>query len=148
MSDPQSLASRVTAYFENVERTVFRGDPACNPKLKVEVFDTQLVEDTITMVVVTPWTLNGMAFVPDDVFPDHLTLGKKRCPVFHNELEEIGAYFSINLLGDVGNLQSPDAARGVGKSLGQLFRAAVSQVRQEQVIADPSRRDLLRGRGA
>lgn len=141
--DLDDLAARVYDHFERVNRDVFRGDPAANPKLKVEVLDPEMIGDTATLVLVTPWTLNGMALPPDDRFPDSLTVNTKHLPVFRNELDGIGAYVSVNLVADVSALQSPDAARGVGRPLGAKFREAVAQVRQ---IHDRGRRDLLRGR--
>ena len=59
------LAARVLAHFEGVHADVFRGDPAANPRLKVEVLDPEMAGDTPTLVLITPWTLNGMAFPPD-----------------------------------------------------------------------------------
>ncbi len=134
-------------HFETVERTVFRGDPAVNPRLKVEVLDPELVQDTPTLVLVTPWTLNGMAFPPEGDFPNSLDLGKRSYPVFRNDLDGIGPYCSVNLVSDVGNLQSPDAARGVGRPLGKMFRDAVARARQERVVDDRARRDLFKGLG-
>jgi hypothetical protein len=143
MTDLDDLARRVYDHFEGVHREIFRGDPAANPKLKVEVLDPEMVGDTPTLVLVTPWTLNGMAFPPDARFPDSLAVNTKVLPVFRNELDGIGAYVSVNLVADVSTLQSPDAARGVGRSLGAGFRTAVEEARQ---IGDRGRRDLLRGR--
>jgi len=146
--DSHDLAARVAEYFEKIERTVFRGDPAANTKLRVEVLDQELVDDTPTLVLITPWTLNGMAFPPDDRFPEELTLGKRRYPVFRNVLDGIGTYFSVNLVNDVGNLTSPSAARSVAHPLGRMFREAVARARDQRTVADQERRDLLRGGGA
>lgn len=146
MIELAELARRVLEHFESVEEEIFRGDPAANPRLKVEVLDPELVEDTPTLVLVTPWTLNGMAFPPDDEFPASLDLGKRRYQVFRNDLEGIGFYCSVNLVGDVGNLHSPDAARGVGRPLGKMFRTAVAHARQESEVSDPNRRDLFKRR--
>lgn len=143
MADIDDLAARVLDHFERVHRDVFRGDPVANPRLKVEVLDPVVVEGAPTLVLVTPWTLNGMAFPPDDRFPDTLTVNTKHLPVFRNTLEGIGSYCSVNLVADVSTLQSPEAARGVGRPLGAAFRSAVEQFRQ---IEDRGRRDLLRGR--
>ena len=145
--DAVELAERVQEHFERVEREVFRGDPAANARLKVEVLDPELVGDIPTLVLVTPWTLNGMAFPPNEHLPGELTLGKRRYPVFCNELEDLGHYCSVNLVSDVSNLQSPDAARGVGRPLGALFRQAVAAFIDAGSVADPSKRDLFKGGG-
>lgn len=143
MTDLQDLAQRVYDHFERVNREVFRGDPAANTKLKVEVLEPEMAGDTPVIVLITPWTLNGMAFPPDGRFPDSLSVNTKDLPVFRNELDGIGAYCSVNLVADVGNLQSPDIARAIARPLGTAFRAAVDEARQ---IGDRGRRDLLKGK--
>lgn len=143
MTDLQDLAQRVYDHFERVNRDVFRGDPVANPKLKVEVLDPEMAGDTPIIVLITPWTLNGMAFPPDDRFPASLSVNTKDLPVFRNELEGIGAYCSVNLVADVSTLQSPDVARAIARPLGTAFRTAVEAARQ---IGHLGRRELLRGK--
>lgn len=144
MPDVQHLADRVLAHFQRVHEEVFRGDPAANPRLKVEVLDPEMAGDTPTLVLITPWTLNGMAFPPDERFPDSLDINTRKYPVFRNDLEGIGPYCSVNLVADVSNLKSPDAARGVGRPLGEAFRMAVESSRERGTVEDESKRGLFK----
>lgn len=104
----------------------------------------ETVGDTPTLVLVTPWTLNGLAFPPDERFPDSLTIGKRSYTVFQNDIEALGAYFSVNLMGDVSTLKSPEAARVVAGQLGDPFRRAVAKAREELAVPDEARRQLFK----
>jgi [NiFe] hydrogenase assembly HybE family chaperone len=143
--DIETLATTTERVFENIHRRVFLGEPVANPRLKVEVTEVTAVEDTPVMILITPWTLNGMMFPPDDAFPDQLVVGAKSYPVFSHELEEVGPYFSVNLMSDVSTLQAPEAARSVASALGEPLRNAVAAVRRARGVADPGRRRLLTG---
>jgi hypothetical protein len=66
-------------------------------------------------------------------------------PVFDIDLEGVGRYVSVNLVADVSKLQSPDAARGVARPLGALFREAVQKARERTTVDDPGRRSLFEG---
>ena len=123
---------------------MFAGDPAANTRLKVEVLGEATAGDTPTLVLVTPWTLNGLAFPPDDRFPDSLTIGKRSYPVFHNEIDALGSYYSVNLMGDVSMLKSPESARAVGSQLGAPFRVAVEKAREALAVPDEARRELFK----
>lgn len=138
-----SLGERVEAVFADIHRRVFLGDPVANARLRVEVVDAALVEDTPTFVLVTPWTLNGLAFPPDDVFPETLRVGPRQLPVFANDIAGLGPYRSVNLAPDVSTLASPADARAVADTLGGPFRDAVGRSRRPQVVADPGRRSFL-----
>lgn len=128
--DLDLLRSTVESVFEGIHRRVFLGDPAANPRLRVEVVGASTVEDTPTVVLVTPWTLNGLAFPPDGVLAASLHLGSRDVPVFPNDLPELGPYQSVNLVADVSWLQSPAAARTLALSLQPEFEAAVGAARR------------------
>lgn len=142
------LVEHVRSYFDRVHREVFDGDPAANPRLRVEVLGAAMATDTPVLVLVTPWTLNGMAFPPDDDFPEQLTVGDRTYPVFVNEVADFGSYRSLNLIADVSGIESHDAARQRAEELAQPLRDAVSRARaprseREEHVADPGRRRLL-----
>lgn len=141
-----ALAAATLTTFEGIHRDVFLGDPAAHPRLKVEVVEAALVEDTPTLILITPWTLNGMAFPPDEEFPGTLKVGGKEYPVFAHSLDELGPYQSVNLMPNVSSLSSPESARSLARSLAEPFRAAVARARQKRSVPDPDRRNLLLGR--
>jgi hypothetical protein len=138
------IADRTHRYFERVDREVFVGDPAANPALKVEVVESSEVSGMPTLVLITPWTLNGMLFGAPDDFPVSLKVAGKRFPVFAHTLEELGPYHAINLVPDVSGLASQDAARKVAHSYAEPFRAAVLRALEETEVEAPDRRELLR----
>lgn len=142
--DVAQLVEKTRACFEGVYERAFRGDPAANPRLKVEVVEASRVDDVITMVLITPWTLNGMIFLPDERFANKLTVGVNTLRVFSHELDELGPYRSVNLISDVSGLPSPEEARKAARTLAGPFRDAVANARSETTVADPSRRQMFR----
>ena len=143
--DLDGLAARVLAVFEDIHRRVFLGDPAANSRLKVEVLEPALAADTPTLVLITPWTLNGLAFPPHPhgTLPAELMIGRRRRPVFTNSLADIGQYNSVNLVPDVSSLESRAQARSLAEPLAVDFRSAVAAARADASVPDPSRRRLL-----
>jgi hypothetical protein len=138
------LAARVLAYYEGVHQEVFLGDPASNDRLHVEVLDAGLAEDTPTLVLITPWTINGMAFPPDEEFPESLRIGEKSWPVFRHELGGIGVYRSVNLVSMLGCLDCQEQARELAAAMAEPFRQAVARHRRDVLVPDPGRRKLFK----
>lgn len=143
--DLASLAALTADTFTRIHEEEFLGDPVANSRLRVEVVAPEMVGEAATMVLVTPWTLNGMIFCDDRPFPTALDLDARKLPVFENTLEPIGRYRSVNLLSDVSTLDGPAAARRVAESLAPLFRSAVRRGLDLADVPDPDRRRLLRG---
>lgn len=138
------LARATETAFEAVHDRAFRGDPAANPRLTVEVLEAARVGDAATLVLIAPWTLNGLVFLEDVRFPDTLAIGPRTVPVFTNELPGIGTYRSVNLIPDVSGFSSPGEARRSARMLAGLFRDAVARARAETSVADPARREIFR----
>lgn len=141
---PDEKADRVLERFRRVHDEVFRGDPAANGSLEVEVLGAALAGDIPVVMLITPWTLNGLAFPADDRFPEHLVVNARRYPVFAHELDEVGSYRSVNLVPDVSNLRSQDEARRLASELAEPFRNAVARARDEADVPNPERRRLFR----
>jgi [NiFe]-hydrogenase assembly, chaperone, HybE len=121
--------------FERIHREKFLGDPVANPRLAVEVIDPAVVEDTPTVVLLTPWTVNGLAFPPDGELSSSLDIAGRRRRVFRVELAELGAFCSVNLPLEAANLRSMAQARGLAKSWVAPFRDAVGAARRASVAA-------------
>jgi hypothetical protein len=138
------LAQRVSERFRRVHAEVFRGDPVANPSLEVEVRGSGMGGDTAVLVLVTPWTLNGLAFPEDGRFPEQLVVNQRRYPVFSHELDGVGPYRSVNLVPDVSRLAGQDEARRLADELAEHFRAAVARAREVADVSNPSRRRLFR----
>jgi hypothetical protein len=143
MIDSEELVRRTLRRFTRVHDEVFRGDPAANDAIEVEVTGSALAEDTPVLILITPWTLNGLAFPPDDRFPSSLIVNKQRYPVFAHELDDLGRYQSVNLVPDVSDLTSQEDARRIASELAAPFHEAVSRLRQAAEVPNPSRRGIL-----
>lgn len=138
------LADRTAHYFERVHREVFADDPAANPNLAVEVVAPDDVQGVPVLVLITPWTLNGMIFGDLPGFPSALTIGAKDYPVFENTLAELGPYRSVNLVADVSGLSDQEAAGRAARALVEPFRVAVRTALEEGQVRDRDRRGILR----
>lgn len=149
---PAEHASAVLAAFTEIHEQVFRGDPVANPRLRVEVVGAAMAGDTPVLVLVAPWTINGLAFPPDGAFPDRLELAGKTYPVWAHELGGVGRYRMVGLLSSVSCFQSPAEARELAEAMAEPFRRAVEAARPEPSTGDgdvpnPGRRRLLQLRG-
>jgi hypothetical protein len=134
MNSLDDLAAAVRAAFERVHREQFLGDRAANPRLAVDVTDAAMLEDTPAVVLSTPWTINGLAFPPDDTFPQELDIAARRRPVFRVDMPEIGVFRSVNLPLDAASLRGMDQARTLARSWAAHFHDAVRTARR----ADPA----------
>ena len=139
------IVDRTYEYFERIHRDVFAGDPAANPALAVEVLEPSEVGGLPILLLITPWTLNGMVFGDLVDFPASLAVGAKEYPVFAHSLAELGPYRSVNLVPDVSSLESQGAAQRAARAYAQPFRAAVAKALEEARVDNPNRRGLLRG---
>jgi hypothetical protein len=125
------IVADVRAAFERVHREQFLADPAANPRLAIDVLDPAVVEDTPTVVLLAPWTINGLAFPPDDEFPSEIEIAGRRRLVFRVEIGELGAFRSVNLPPEPSSLHSMAQARGLARSWAAPFQAAVAAARSE-----------------
>jgi [NiFe]-hydrogenase assembly, chaperone, HybE len=130
MSSLDDVTAGVRKAFEQVHREQFLGDRAANPRLTVEVIDAAIVDNTPTVVLITPWTINGLAFPPDDEFPEVLDIAARRRPVFRVEMPGLGAFRSVNLPVEAASLSGMDQARTLSHSWAAHFHDAVRAARQ------------------
>ncbi|MGD2101571.1 MAG: [NiFe]-hydrogenase assembly chaperone HybE [Acidimicrobiia bacterium] len=141
----EALATSVKGYFERVAREVFEDDPASNPNLGVEVLGVTTARDTPTMVVITPWTVIGLAFPPDGGLPSELRIDHHHYPVLANEVEAIGQYHSVLLIPDVSGYADQAVVREEVMALLPGLVRAVEKWRGEHVeVADSERRAFVR----
>lgn len=141
----EPLAQSVAVYFGRVAREVFEGDPASNPNLEVEVLGATMALDTPLMLLITPWTVMGMAFPPDGRLPPGLRIDHRHYPVLANRVDDIGDYHSVLLLPDVSGYTEQAAAREDALELLPGLTHAIERWRSEQVeVADSERRALVR----
>ncbi len=142
--DPGRAAARIEAFFSNLHRDVFAGDPATNPNLHVEVVEAQAIAGGVVLVVIAPWTISGILFLEDAMLTDTIVIGGRRLPILVNEVPSLGRYWSVVVVRDVGSLTSQDQAREMVAAAMPPFLAAVAEARENAAIVDPSRRAVFR----
>jgi hypothetical protein len=125
MMDLDLLAIRATAAYTQVHRAAFTRDPSANPRLSVEVVEAVRVQDTPTLVLVTPWSLFGLVFPAGPGFPARLTIAGEERPLFPIDLPPLEPCRSVTLVGQVWDLRDQRRARRLARSWGVPFRAAV-----------------------
>jgi [NiFe]-hydrogenase assembly, chaperone, HybE len=119
------LLDRARTAFEAVHERVFAGDPAANPRLVVDTTEAAVVEGVPTLVLIAPWTLNGLIFPPDGAGPADLMVAGTRRRAFRGDVAPLGVYWSVNLVPDVSRLSSPRQARTLASSFAGPFRDGV-----------------------
>ena len=134
MNSLDDVTAGVRQAFGRVHREQFLGDRAANPRLTVDVIDAALVDDTPAVVLITPWTVNGLAFPPDDRFPEVLDIAARRRPVFRLQMPELGAFRSVNLPLEAAGLRGMDQARTLAHSWASHFHDAVRTARQAEAV--------------
>jgi hypothetical protein len=110
--------------FAAIHHRVFWGDPAANERLRVEVLGERTVGGTTTMLLITPWTINGLIFSAE--LPAVLVLAGARRPVHVLELPGLGRFGSVNLVPDVSALPDQAAARSLAAPWLKPFRLAAT----------------------
>lgn len=137
------LASRVRQAFERLHGSVFLLDPTTDPKLTVEVVDAAMAGDTPRLILITPWTLNALAFPPDDRFPPTIRVSGREYAAYPIELPDVGPYRSVMLAPDLSPFPSAVHARKTARVMAPLFREAVEKARRDVTARDRSGDPLL-----
>jgi hypothetical protein len=118
------LVARADEAFRGVQQRVFADDPAINPRLRVEALEACLVDGVPTLLLIAPWTLNGLLF-PTGAGPAELTVAGAVRRAYRGDVPPLGVYWSVNLVADVSRLASPRQARTLAQSYVGSFREAV-----------------------
>jgi hypothetical protein len=136
--DPRlaGLARAVQQVFDGVHHRAFRGDPAANPRLDVQVVAAALAHDTPAVVLLTPWTCNGLAFPPDAAFPGEVIVAGRRLAARPTALEGLGTFWSVNLIPDVSRLPTQRAAAGLAAGWAEPWALAVTSARRGRPVGD------------
>lgn len=143
MRNQASLGDQVLAAFRHVHQTAFAADPAANPALAVAVTGVLIAGDTPTIVLLTPWTLNGLAFPPDGRLPARCEIAGAPRILFRNHLAGLGEYYSVNLIPDVSAITTQAEALKLAYGLAEPWRDLIAQSRGTEAATSPARRWLL-----
>lgn len=124
-----TLADRIRATFAAIHGPTFEADTELTTGIDVEVIDGGVAFDTPTYILVTPWTINGLAFPPDDDFPSGLQIDGRVRSVYSIEQSELGPYRAVNLAPLGSHFPSGAHARKVAHAFAPVFRRAVEEAR-------------------
>ncbi len=138
-------AATIRRVFEGIHRTTFVLDPERDLRLGIEVIDAGVAHDTPTFVLITPWALNGLAFPPDDRFPETLEIDGATHRAHSIEVPALGRHRTVSIVADISHLPSLGHARALAETIAPAFRAAVAKAREAPAAPVPSR-EPRRGR--
>jgi hypothetical protein len=126
---PTPLQERIRRVFAAIHGPAFDGETELSTGIDVEVFAGGTAVDTPTYILLTPWTINGLAFPPDDDFPSGLALDGRIKVVYAIEDSPLGPYRAVNLAPLGSHFPSPAHARKVAHDYAPMFRRAVEEAR-------------------
>jgi len=121
----RDLVTRAEEAFRGVQLRVFADDPAVNANLSVEATEAAFVGRVATLVLITPWTLNGLLVSPDDAGPSEVLVAGDLRRAFRGDVAPLGVYWAVNLVPDVSRLASLRQARTLANSFAGPFRDGV-----------------------
>lgn len=125
----KNLARRIRRVFAAIHGPAFDAASELSTGIEVEVFDAGLAFDTPTYILLTPWTINGLAFPPDDDFPSGLAVDSRVRVVYAILDSPLGPYRAVNLTPLGSHFPSPAHARKVARDFAPMFRRAVEETR-------------------
>ena len=122
---------RVLAAFEAIYEGTFKGDPAANANLEIEVIpvgvlDTPLGEQE-AFIAVTPWTMNGL-LLPGDGLPYSVDIAGANREVYALVMNEVGPVAQVNIVPDVSKYTSHTQAMTIAESFIPVWRGALEAI--------------------
>lgn len=124
-----ALEDRIRKVFATVHGPAFEATDELATGLTVDVLDAGVAFDTPTYILVTPWTINGLAFPPDEDFPAAIEIDDQIHVVYSVTRSELGPYRAVNLAPVGSHFPSPAHARRFAEMSARRFRRAVEEAR-------------------
>jgi hypothetical protein len=125
----QVQAERVRSVFARIHGPAFDADTELSTGIEVDVIDAGIALDTPTFILLTPWTINGLAFPPDRNFPVALEIDGATQPVYSVERSNLGPYRAVILAALGSHFPSATHARHFAERAAPKFRRAVEEAR-------------------
>ncbi|HAF09106.1 MAG TPA: hypothetical protein VIN63_13185 [Candidatus Limnocylindria bacterium] len=125
----QACAERIRSVFATIHGPAFDGDTELSTGIEVGVIEAGIALDTPTFILLTPWTINGLAFPPDQRFPVALEIDGATRPVYSIERSMLGPYRAVNLAPLGSHFPSAVHARHFAERGAPKFRRAVEEAR-------------------
>jgi hypothetical protein len=115
--------------FAEIHGPAFDADTELSTGIEVDVIDAGIALDTPTFILLTPWTINGLAFPPDRSFPIAIEVDGAINPVYSIERSRLGPYRAVNLAPLGSHFPSAAHARHFAERAAPKFRRAVEEAR-------------------
>jgi hypothetical protein len=125
----QVNAERIRRLFEKIHGPAFDADTELSTGIEVDVIEAGIALDTPTFILLTPWTINGLAFPPDPTFPVAIDIDGATQPVYSIERSELGSYRAVNLAPLGSHFPSAVHAHHFAERAAPKFRRAVEEAR-------------------
>jgi len=120
--------------FAKIHGPAFDADTELSTGIEVGVIEAGIALDTPTFILLTPWTINGLAFPPDQRFPVALEVDGGTRPVYSIDRSTLGPYRAVNLAPLGSHFPSAVHARHFAERAAPKFRRAVEEARALLVI--------------
>ncbi len=124
-----ALTERIRRVFATIHAPAFDADTELSTGIQVDVIDAGIALDTATFILLTPWTINGLAFPPDKAFPVGIRIDGVTHAVYSIERSTLGPYRAVNLTPVGSHFPSPVHARHFAERAAPRFRRAVEEAR-------------------
>jgi hypothetical protein len=125
----QARAEQVRRVFAKIHGPAFDADTELSTGIEVDVIDSGIALDTPTFILLTPWTINGLAFPPDRNFPVALEIDGATHPVYSIERSTLGPYRAVTLAPLGSHFPSAMHARHFAERAAPKFRRSVEEAR-------------------
>jgi hypothetical protein len=130
----QGRADKIREVFARIHGPAFDAETELSTGIEVEVIDAGIALDTPTFILLTPWTINGLAFPPDRRFPTAIEVDGTIHPVYSIERSKLGPYLAVNLAPLGSHFPSAAHALHFAERAGPRFRQAVREARALSTI--------------
>ena len=127
-------AAQIRGVFADIHGPAFDADTELSTGIEVDVIDAGVALDTPTFILLTPWTINGLAFPPDDSFPVAIEIDGATHPVYSIVRSELGPYRAVNLAPLGSHFPSATHAHHFAERAAPRFRKAVAEARALRTI--------------
>lgn len=125
----QVRTEQIRRVFARIHGPAFDADTELSTGIEVGVIEAGIALDTPTFILLTPWTINGLAFPPDQGFPVAIEVDGATRPVYSIQLSELGPYYAVNLAPFGSHFPSAVHARHFAERAAPKFRRAVEEAR-------------------
>ena len=126
----QRRREQIRTVFAKIHGPAFDADTELSTGIEVDVIDAGIALDTPTFILLTPWTINGLAFPPDRSFPAAIEVDGGIHPVYSIERSKLGPYRAVNLAPIGSHFPSSVHARHFAERAAPKFRRAVEEARE------------------